>query len=94
MTIVTLCEFMRPQFAIYLVAGLTLCAAAMTAALGIINKVLSVPPQAHPDAVLELRAPDDTYQSIGIALLLVAAQLVVILCARTLNNEKHNGQAA
>ena len=71
-----------------------MCGAAMTAALGIINKVLSVPPQAHPDAVVELRVTDDAYQRIGIALLLVAAQLVVILCARKLKNEKHNGQAA
>ena len=85
---------MRPKFAIYLAAGLTLGAAAMTAALGIINEVQTVAPEARPDAILELRAPNDTYQRIGIALLLVATQLVVIVCARKLNTEKQSAQPA
>jgi hypothetical protein len=66
----------------------------MTAALGIINEVLAVAPHASPDAILDLRAPDDTYQRVGIALLLVATQLIVIVCARKLNTEKQSAQPA
>ena len=92
-----LSESMKPKFAIYLAAGLTLCGAAISAALGIISKIaydVAVAPKADPNAIMELRAPDESYQRIAFALLLIATQLVVIVCARRLNGEKADVQTA
>lgn len=84
---------MRAKFAIYGAAGLTLCIGAIAAALGIINQVAyASATQAHPNAILDLRAPDDSYQRVGIGLLLIATQLVVIVYARKLNGQKQSGQ--
>ena len=86
---------MKPKFAIYLAAGLTLFFAAISAGFGIMNKVAyDRAVQPNPDAIYELYAPDDSYQRIGIPLLLVATQLVVIGCARKLNSEKQSAQPA
>ena len=86
---------MKLKLAIYLAAGLALGFAVISAGLGFMSKGgYDQAVQAHPNAILELYAPADTCQRIGIPLLLVATQLVVIVCARKLSKEKRNVQPA
>jgi len=87
---------MKPKVAIYLAAGLTLCAAAISVLNGIIGKVAydHGVAQGQPDAIIDLRSPDDSYWRIGTASLLIATQLIVIVYARKLNSGKQSAQPA
>lgn len=89
---------MRPKLAIYLAAGLTLCVAAISAGSGIMSRVAyDLTMRAHPsdpNPIIDLQAPDHSYQRIGVALLLIAAQLVVIIYAGKLNGGKQSAKPA
>lgn len=87
---------MKTKVAIYLAAGLTLCAAAVSLLNGIVGKIAydRVAAQSHPEAIVDLRSPDDSYWRIGTASLLIATQVIVIVYARKLHPGKQSAQPA